>query len=803
MADIALTIKANFQAAEKAFQAAGISAEDLQKNIERMKKSFTPEHIEKFQKKMALNAAAITATRGPVAGLTAQTNGLRKEIERLINAGINPEDESLKRLRTEYARLTAEKARATKATGSFGGTIGKLLGPLRSLMPMLSVVAAFRLGNDAIEAWRKQEAAIANVNAGLAATGNRIGMTSQELQRMAEDAQKAGIFGDEDILQNATAQLLTFSRVGKDSFNRVQKAALDVTAKLYGVNATGENLRGTSIMLGKALEDPRRGLSALRRVGISFTDSEDARIKKMIEANNISGAHVEILKSIERQYGGTNEALAKTAAGMEIVARNRLGDSLEKIGKIIDPIRSGLIKLVADVVGKFADWVSEGDNLRDALRAVAAVALVVGAGIAGYVVATKGALMVTKLWTIAQTALNVVLNANPIGLIVAGVAALAAGVYLLIKYWDQVKFHVTDFATTAKIKLMQLEIVVRENLIKAVKEMLMIFGRIPSMRYLFKPIDDISNRATASINATIEVEKKRQSEQRAAYAEWLARNKKEKQSIEDIKGAHQSLGDFMRAEGKREKKDAEALLQEKISRWNTYIGHVTNIVGSVANLVNNLYRRQIQNIDLRMQRELEAAGVAEKTTRQQAQIEYDAAVKTGNAVVIEEKKRALTKATIEEKYQEKRRALEYKSAMTAWKLQIAMAKGQAAMAILNAYSAGVKFGPIVATAYAALATIASGIQVAAVYASKPVAPKAETGISYTVPEVRATRGDRAAVMAQGGETVTVTPRGENAGGNMVVNIQIEDATLIRVIQRYIDTGRVNISNRNLGRGVFA
>ncbi len=45
---------------------------------------------------------------------------------------------------------------------------------------------------------------------------------------------------------------------------------------------------------------------------------------------------------------------------------------------------------------------------------------------------------VTKTWTAAQWLLNAAMNANPIGLIIAGVAALAAGVYYLWKNWDDV-----------------------------------------------------------------------------------------------------------------------------------------------------------------------------------------------------------------------------------------------------------------------------------------------------------------------------------------------------------------------------
>ena len=44
----------------------------------------------------------------------------------------------------------------------------------------------------------------------------------------------------------------------------------------------------------------------------------------------------------------------------------------------------------------------------------------------------------TKAWAAVQWLLNAAMTANPIGLIIAGVAALAAGAYLLIKNWESV-----------------------------------------------------------------------------------------------------------------------------------------------------------------------------------------------------------------------------------------------------------------------------------------------------------------------------------------------------------------------------
>lgn len=54
-------------------------------------------------------------------------------------------------------------------------------------------------------------------------------------------------------------------------------------------------------------------------------------------------------------------------------------------------------------------------------------------------IAQKTVAIGTKVWTGAQWLLNAALTANPIGMVVMGVAALAGGAYMLIKHWSSVK----------------------------------------------------------------------------------------------------------------------------------------------------------------------------------------------------------------------------------------------------------------------------------------------------------------------------------------------------------------------------
>lgn len=235
---------------------------------------------------------------------------------------------------------------------------------------------------------------------------------------------------------------------------------------------------------------------------------------------------------------------------------------------------------------------------------------------------------------------------------------------------------------------------------------------------------------------------------------------------------------------------------------------MTDFLGAISGLMAQISNNRIAALDREMQAELKAAGVLDKTQVEQAQKEYDIAKSTGTALEIEEKRRALVKAEIEAKYQKQKEQLQYEGALTAWKFQVAIAAAQVPMAILNGlvtgWGAGFPAGLFLGPTLAAVAGAAAGIQLGAVIAARPVAPTAQTGLSnYTVPDTRSNQRDGAAVMASAGETVSVSPRGGQSEKEMVVNVQIEDSTLIRVIQRYIDTGRIDVNNKNIGRGVFA
>lgn len=205
--------------------------------------------------------------------------------------------------------------------------------------------------HERIELAKRQIMAEARLAAVIRATGGAAGFTAAELQGMASNLQQITTYGDEAILE-MQAILATFRQIRGDNFERATRAALDLTAVMGG------DLKSAALQLGKALEDPTIGLTALRRSGVSFTEQQQEQIKALVEQNQLFEAQVIILTEVEAQLGGVAEALAQTDPGRLEQINNELGDMKEQIGTRLLPIVVEFkeewleaLKLIRDVTG--------------------------------------------------------------------------------------------------------------------------------------------------------------------------------------------------------------------------------------------------------------------------------------------------------------------------------------------------------------------------------------------------------------------------------------------------------------------
>lgn len=174
-----------------------------------------------------------------------------------------------------------------------------------------------------IDATKTQEAAVKQLEQGLASTGNVVGRSLEELTSKAEELQRASTFGDEEII-GAMSQLVTFTNITGEAFDRTTQAVLDLSTRM------DQDLKSSVLQLGKALNDPVSNLGALGRAGIQFTDSQKDTIKALAETNRLAEAQDIILKELERQFGGSAAAARDTLAGALAALDNAFGDLFEQ-----------------------------------------------------------------------------------------------------------------------------------------------------------------------------------------------------------------------------------------------------------------------------------------------------------------------------------------------------------------------------------------------------------------------------------------------------------------------------------------
>ena len=273
-----------------------------------------------------------------------------------------------------------------------------------------------------LQAFDVQANAIAQVEAGLKSTGNAAGFTSKQLQQMASDLQNKTIFGDEEILKGATAQLLTFTNIAGKQFARTQAVALDLATRLDG------DLKSASIQLGKALNDPVANLTALSRAGIQFSDDQKEVIKSLAETGQLAEAQTIILDELEKQYGGSAEAAAKAGMGPFKQLQNTIGDISEEFGRLINEYLEPIIPRIQNVAKSFANL---SDTQKKVILLVGTIAASVGPVLLFAAAAFKASLMLQAFKAQVMASRIAMLALNPMFPLMLGAVAALGSAYLI------------------------------------------------------------------------------------------------------------------------------------------------------------------------------------------------------------------------------------------------------------------------------------------------------------------------------------------------------------------------------------
>lgn len=283
--------------------------------------------------------------------LTFTIEQIDKEIKRLANNRIKLRIDSpdFKKVSKELDQLRAKKDRIENASNRMGGSGMGIF--TKAGIYGAAIGAAYKTGQffaSSVAEYNKSAQVEAQLKAGLKSTGGISGKTVSGMSGQAENLQKTTLFDDETT-KNAQAILLTFTKVRNEIFDQSIPLMQDLATRM------GTDLSSAALQVGKALNDPIGGVTALRRMGVQLDDQQKKSIETFMKLGQQEKAQALILKELQTEFGGSARAAAKAGTGGLTILKNRFSDLKETIGE-------GLMPALGDVsseLGKVVSWAKQ------------------------------------------------------------------------------------------------------------------------------------------------------------------------------------------------------------------------------------------------------------------------------------------------------------------------------------------------------------------------------------------------------------------------------------------------------------
>lgn len=332
---------------------------------------------------------------------------------------------------------------ADKARSKIGG-MAKAAAVAAGAAALGGMVAIIKTGVGEQKDFLAGQAQLAN---GIKSTNNAANVTVGGLEDLASSIQNYSGQTDDSIVASEKL-LLTFTNVGNkagknnDIFNQATKMTADMAAKMGG------DASKYAVQLGKALNDPTKGITALTRVGVTFTAAQKKSIKSMQDSGNTLGAQKVIMAELRKEFGGSAKAAGETLPGQmaraqrsfEDVSQSVVASLMPAITFLADILTGTLLPAFTAVVGWMTNHKAAVLAFAVAIGAVytaikvgqASSAVGAAGGLAAWIKQTNLAAGATKIWAGIQAAFNAIMALNPVVLIVAALVLL--GVALVVAY---------------------------------------------------------------------------------------------------------------------------------------------------------------------------------------------------------------------------------------------------------------------------------------------------------------------------------------------------------------------------------
>lgn len=216
--------------------------------------------------------------------------------------------------------------KSKSAGGAFGGLVGQFA--LGNIAANVATNAFSQIKNQltsTIQLAEAQQNAQAQLNNALKSTGDASGMTIQGLNGIADSTQKTTTYSKLDTEQ-AEETMLTYTNIGKNVFPQTMTAAENMATRF------GIDLPNAAKLLGRALNDPAHGMTALTRYLGTLSPAMQKNIKDMEASGNAAGAQALLIDQLNHKMGGAAATAAQTFSGKMTQLKNKLDDAKIAIG---------------------------------------------------------------------------------------------------------------------------------------------------------------------------------------------------------------------------------------------------------------------------------------------------------------------------------------------------------------------------------------------------------------------------------------------------------------------------------------
>lgn len=179
------------------------------------------------------------------------------------------------------------------------------------------------------------EDAVAQLETVIKSTGGTAGVTAAQMEALAKAIEGVTTYSDEQVI-SAETMLIKFRNLQGDIIPKAVRAAADLSTLM------GKDLSAAAQAVGRALNDPIKGIAALTRSGISFSSSQKEMIATLVNSGQGVKAQTLILAELERQFGGSAAAARDTLGGALAALGHSWGNLFEITGKASEGVRSAI-----------------------------------------------------------------------------------------------------------------------------------------------------------------------------------------------------------------------------------------------------------------------------------------------------------------------------------------------------------------------------------------------------------------------------------------------------------------------------